>query len=60
MKYPVFAVLTRVPTDELRQIHDRMPLILPENAIDEWISPDGEPNKVVDMAVTEIVVEKAE
>jgi len=58
LKYPVFVVLTRAPTDELRQIHGRMPLILPESAIDEWISPDGEPNMVVDKAVTELVVEK--
>ena len=57
LKYPVFAVLTRSPTDELRQIHDRMPLILPASAVDEWIRPDGEPNKVVGMAVTEFVIE---
>ena len=59
LKYPVFAVLTRAPTDELRRIHDRMPLILPENAIDEWISPNKEPNKVVDVAVTDVVIEKS-
>ena len=59
MKYPVFAVLTRAHTDELRQIHDRMPLILPERAVDEWISPDGELNRVVDKAVTDLVIEKA-
>ena len=59
LKYPVFAVLTRTPTDYLREIHDRMPLILPENAIDEWISPSREPNKVVDAAVTDVVIEKA-
>ena len=59
LKYPVFAVLTRAPTEELRKIHDRMPLILPERAIDEWISPNGEPNKVIDAAVTEFVIERA-
>ena len=58
LKYPVFAVLTRTPTDDLRQIHNRMPLILPVSAIDEWISPDGEPNMVVYKAVTELVIEK--
>ena len=52
-------MLTRAPTDDLRQIHDHMPLILPESAVDEWISPSGEPNKVVDAAVTEVVIEKA-
>ena len=59
LKYPVFAVLTRTPTDDLREIHDRMPLILPESEIDKWISPSGEPNKVVDKAVIEVVIEKA-
>ena len=59
LKYPVFAVLTRAPTDELRQIHDRMPLILPESAVDEWINPNGEPNKVIDAAITNVVIEKA-
>ena len=58
LKYPVFAVLTKAPTDELKEIHARMPLILPECAIDEWISPDSEPNKVVDKAVTDVVVER--
>ena len=58
LKYPVFAVLTRAPTEDLREIHDRMPLILPENAVDEWISPSGEPNKVVDAAITDVVVER--
>ena len=60
LKYLVFAVLTRAPTDELRQIHDRMPLILTEHSIDEWISPDGEPNKIADKILTELVIEKTE
>jgi len=59
-KYPVFVVLTRAPTDELRQIHGRMPLILPKSVVDEWISPDDEPDKDVDKAVTEVVIEKVE
>ncbi|MEE3450834.1 MAG: SOS response-associated peptidase family protein, partial [Acutalibacteraceae bacterium] len=59
LKYPVFAVLTRTPTDDLREIHDRMPLILLESEIDKWISPDGEPNEVVAKAVTDVVIEKA-
>ena len=59
LKYPVFAVLTKTPTGDLKEIHDRMPLILPESAVDEWISPSGEPNKVVDKAVIEVVIEKA-
>ncbi len=59
LKYPVFAVLTREPTEELREIHNRMPLILPESAVDEWISPSSEPNKIVGKAITELVAENA-
>ena len=59
LKYLVFAVLTRETTDDLREIHNRMPLILPESAIDEWISPSSEPNKIVGKAITELVTEKA-
>ena len=59
LKYLVFAVLTRETTDDLREIHNRMPLILPESAIDEWISPSSEPNKIVGKAITELVAEKA-
>ena len=36
-----------------------MPLILPEITIDEWICPNGEPNKIIDNSVTELVIEKA-
>ena len=32
---PVFTVLTKEPTEELRRIHDRMPLIFPKNLIDD-------------------------
>ena len=55
----MFSVLTKTPTDDLREIHDRMPLILPESAVDEWINPNGEPNKVIDAAITDVVIEKA-
>ena len=35
----MFTVLTRTPTDDLHKIHDRMPLILPENAINDRCTP---------------------
>ncbi|MBQ7252903.1 MAG: SOS response-associated peptidase family protein [Kiritimatiellae bacterium] len=36
---PVFAILTRRPTAELARLHDRMPLILPEELADAWTRP---------------------
>jgi len=58
-RYPVFAVLTRESAEAVKDIHDRMPLILPGSAIDDWIAPDGDPGQVIRSAVTDLVLEKA-
>ncbi len=57
--YPVFTILTREPSDELRRIHDRMPLIFPENMIDDWIRPDSKPEELVSYALTDMIYGKA-
>ncbi len=58
---PFFTILTREPGAELRRIHDRMPLILPQNSLDEWIDPDTPPDrirKIADSALTDVIFEK--
>ena len=55
---PVFTVLTREPTEELRRIHDRMPLIMPGDMIDEWIRPDSRPEEMIRYAVTDMVMDR--
>ena len=55
---PVFVILTREPGEEIRFIHDRMPLILPERYIDDWIRPDAKPEEFLDKALTEMVFER--
>ena len=55
---PVFTVLTREPTEELRRIHDRMPLILPKDLIEDWIKPDTKPEDLLPYALTDMVFEK--
>ena len=57
---PVFTVLTKEPTEELRRIHDRMPLIFPKNLIDDWIRPDTKPEQILPYALNEMIAEKAE
>lgn len=57
---PVFVVLTREPGEELRFIHDRMPLIIPENLVDEWIRPEVKPERLLPHALTDMVFEKTE
>lgn len=55
---PVFVILTREPGEEIRFIHDRMPLIMPGDYVDEWIRPDVKPEELVEAAMTEMVYEK--
>ncbi len=55
---PVFVVLTREPGDEIRFLHDRMPLIMPEKLVNEWIRPDRKPEELLPYALTEMVFEK--
>lgn len=60
---PVFSVLTRAPTAELARLHDRMPLILPEELADAWTRPatraeDLIPHARTDLSAAPCVAEK--
>lgn len=55
---PVFTVLTKAPTEELAQIHDRMPVILPGDKISDWINPSSTPEELLSSALSEMVIEK--
>ncbi len=55
---PHFVILTREPAGELAKIHDRMPLILPKEKIDEWIQPDIQPESLLPYALTDMIFEK--
>ena len=57
---PYFVILTREPSDELKRIHDRMPLILPQERIKEWIDPKTDPSTIIPYSLTNMVFEKAE
>ncbi len=56
--YPVFVVLTKEPTPELSKIHDRMPLMLPKEKIDDWISPASNPDEIISYAISDMVMER--
>lgn len=56
---PYFVVLTREPSDDLRRIHDRMPVILPQDKINEWISPAADPSKTISYALTDMMFERS-
>ena len=57
---PVFVILTREPGGELRFLHDRMPVIMPEHLVNDWICPDVKPEDLLPRALTEMMFEKAE
>ena len=56
---PHFVVLTREPSDDIAFIHDRMPVILPGDLIDQWIDPAIDASKVIGRAVNDVVFETA-
>ena len=55
---PVFVILTREPGEALRFLHDRMPLIMPEELVTEWIRPDRKPEELLPRALTDMYFEK--
>ncbi len=55
---PVFVILTRDAAEDIRFIHDRMPLIMPDELVDDWIKPDSNPDILVKKALTEMVSER--
>ena len=55
---PVFTVLTREPSDSVRHIHDRMPLILPGSLIDAWVDPNRRAEDLLGNAVTALVADR--
>jgi putative SOS response-associated peptidase YedK len=58
--YPHFVVLTREPGESISFIHDRMPFILPEEEIGNWIDPNRNPHMLLESALTDMVFEKQE
>ena len=56
--FPHFVILTREPGESISFIHDRMPLILPEEAVDRWIDPNVNPHVLLSSALTDMVFEK--
>ena len=57
---PVFSVLTREPSEELRQIHDRMPLIISEDRITDWIDTNSDPDTILSSSLIDMICEPAE
>ena len=52
-------MLTREPGESIRFIHDRMPLIMPEDLTGEWIRPAARPEDLLPHALTDMHFERA-
>lgn len=44
-----FIILTTAANDSMKRVHDRMPLILPKDRIEEWINNDKQVDKYLKM-----------
>ncbi len=58
---PHFTILTREPSDELRRIHDRMPVILRPEAVSAWLDPASSLSAIREIsenALTDMIFEK--
>ena len=60
LTFPVFTVLTKEPTEALRRLHDRMPVILPRSAVADWIDPESKPAAILGSALSDMIIGKAE
>ena len=59
--FPRFILLTRPASPEIKDICDRMPVILQKDAVKEWIDPEIGKDRVKEItgdAITDVVVEK--
>ena len=57
--FPHFVILTKDPKEELKWLHDRMPVILPKGCVQEWVDPSKDPKKMKERFLTEMVWEKS-
>ena len=55
---PSFVILTREADESIRFIHDRMPLMLPEEQIGTWIRPGSAADELAALSRTDMVYEK--
>lgn len=58
-RLPCFTILTRDAGKELKQIHPRMPVIVPLGRAEEWLSPDTDFHTIVDSLSVPVTAESA-
>lgn len=51
---PVFSVLTKAPADAIAFIHDRMPVILPQEVMLDWLNPRYHGEEILKAAASDM------
>lgn len=49
---PVFTILTRAADASIARFHDRMPVILPPDAVDDWLDDQQNPARIMERALS--------
>ena len=53
-----YLAITKEADESVSPVHDRMPLIMPEELVTEWIRPDRKPEELLPRALTDMDFEK--
>ena len=54
LRQPVFTVLTRSAAEGIAFIHERMPVILPNEAAEDWLNPKYHGDDILQAAITQM------
>ena len=58
-RFPAFTILTREADSAAAAFHNRMPVILPEEAAMQWLQPDADPQILLRMATRDLAFRPA-
>ncbi len=58
--FPAFTILTRTASGPMCTVHERMPVILPDGKLDDWLSQSADPSKTITYALDDLEIKEAE
>ena len=56
---PMFSVITKEAVEPVRSIHDRMPLMLRQDDVRDWVRSNASHSGIVERALTDVIIEAA-
>ena len=55
----MFSVITREAVEPVKSIHDRMPMMLKQEDVRDWVRPNASPSGIAERALTDVIMEAA-